>query len=85
MSVRAVTCCGVSVGVRSLLELESSVSIAPLLLYSTHHQPPTAAVVFVLVWFSSFSDICTFRYSQMFDFKYCFVIRVLFPEELDRD
>ena len=26
-----------------------------------------------------------FRYNQIFDFRYCFVLRVLFPEEIDHD
>ena len=53
VSVRAVSCCRVSVAVLSLLEFESSVSIITDCSSCSTHLPPTAAVVFLLVWFSN--------------------------------
>ena len=50
--------------------------------------PPTTAVVFLLVWFSNlqrFVCLGIITHNQLFDFKYCLVLRVIFPEEIDRD
>ena len=56
---------------------------------SAHHVPPTTtSVVFLLVWFSnlqSFVCLGISAHKQRFDFKYCFVLRGLVPEEIDRD
>ena len=80
MSVRAVSCYRVSVAVRSLLEFERSVYIALLLVSPTTY--PLQQSYFCLFGFPIRKDlfvlVCIITHNQIFDFKYCFVLGVLF-------
>ena len=75
-----VYCCPLAAGVwKQCLHCSSS--------RSTHHLPPTT-VVFLLVLFSNlprFVSLGIITRNQIVDFKYCFVLRVLFHEEIDCD